>query len=144
MIRFFPPRYHGQFMRKRGFAAVAIEAFLLLGACRKPDRARVKVLIGATTVVAPGARPIEDSIVVIGGASIRAVGMRKDVPVPQASDRTDLAGEWIVPAEGSRIAVDETANLIILRHAPNGTTPATPADIGARIVAGEWKMPGAR
>jgi hypothetical protein len=144
MIQFFPPRYHGQFMRKRCLAAVATAAFLLLAACRKPDTARVKVLIGATTVVAPGAQPIVDSIVVIAGSKIRSVGMRKDIPVPQASDRTDLAGEWIVPAEGSRIAVDETANLLILRHAPNGTTPAASADIGARIVAGEWKMPGAR
>ena len=81
---------------------------------------RLKVLIGATTIVAPGAQPIEDSIVVIAGPKIRAVGERKDIPVPQASDRTDLTGEWIVPADGSRIEVDEIANLLILKHAPNG------------------------
>jgi hypothetical protein len=117
--------------------------FLLLAACQKPD-VRLKVLIGATTIVAPGAQPIDDSIVIIAGTKIRSVGMRKDIPVPQASDRTDLAGEWIVPAEGARIAVDETANLLILKHAPLGVAPANPADIGARIEAGEWKMPAAR
>ena len=117
-------------------------ASLFLATCQKED-VRLKVLIGATTVVASGAQPIEDSIVVIAGTKIRSVGMRKDIPVPQASDRTDLAGEWIVPAEGARIAVDETANLLILKHAPAGASPANPADIGARIVAGEWKMPGA-
>jgi hypothetical protein len=116
---------------------------LLLGACQKPDKVRLKVLIGGTTVVAPGAQPIPDSIVIIAGTKVQAVGMRKDIPVPQASDRTDLTGEWIVPADGSRIAIDETANMVILKHAPMGVTPARDSDIEARIANGEWKMPGA-
>jgi hypothetical protein len=115
-------------------------AFVLLAACRKKPDFTLKVLIGGTTIVAPGAEPIEDSVVIISGRKIRSVGMRKDIPVPQASDRTDLTGEWIVPAEGSRIEAGETANLVILRHAPNGVSPAAPADVGARIVAGEWKV----
>jgi hypothetical protein len=127
-------------MRNR-FLAVA--GFVLLAGCQKPD-VRLKVLIGGTTVVAPGAQPIEDSIIVIAGSKIRSVGTRKDIPVPQFSDRTDIAGEWVVPSDDSRIAVDETANLLILRHAPNGITPAASADIGARIIAGEWESPPAR
>jgi hypothetical protein len=123
---------------------LAILAFLPLAGCQKQDNVRFKVLIGATTIVAPGAQPIPDSIVVIAGSKIRSVGIRKDVPVPQFSDRTDFTGEWIVPAEGSRIAVDEPANLLILRHAPYGVVPATPADVGAKIVAGEWESPPAR
>jgi hypothetical protein len=117
---------------------------LLAAACRKKPDFTVKVLIGATTITAPEEQPIDDSVIIISGTKIKAVGMRKDVPVPQASDRTDLTGEWVVPAEGSRIEAGETANLLILKHAPNGVTPAAPADTGARIVAGEWKMPGAR
>lgn len=101
---------------------------------------RIKVLIGGTAIVASGEEPIEDSIVVIAGTKIRSVGTRKDVPVPQNSDRTDLTGEWIVPAEGSRIEVGETANLLILKHKPNGIEPAAEADKGTRIVAGEWKI----
>jgi hypothetical protein len=119
------------------FLAILIPA--LLGACHKKPDFTLKVLIGGTAIVAPGAEPIEDSVVIISGKKIRSVGPRKDIPVPQASDRTDLAGEWIVPAEGSRIEAGETANLLILRHAPNGVTPAAPADVGARIVAGEWE-----
>jgi hypothetical protein len=114
-------------------------AILLLAACQKKPDFTVKVLIGATTIPAADEPSIEDSVVIISGKKIRAVGMRKDTPVPQASDRTDLAGEWIVPAEGSRIEAGETANLLILKHAPNGTAPATPADVGARILAGEWE-----
>jgi len=122
----------------------ALPLLLLLTTCRKKPDVRLKVLSGATTIVAPGAQPIPDSIIVIAGSKIRSVGMRKDIPVTGAADRTDFGGEWIVPAEGARIAVDETANLIILKHAPNGVTPATPSDISARIKAGEWEVPNNR
>jgi hypothetical protein len=119
----------------------ALPLLLLLTACRKKPDVRLKVLSGATTIVAPGAQAIPDSIIVIAGTKIRSVGMRKDIPVTGAADRTDFGGEWIVPAEGARIAVDETANLIILKHPPNGVTPANPSDISARIDAGEWQVP---
>jgi hypothetical protein len=118
---------------------------IVLASCSKstttPDFT-VKVLIGGTVITAPGVTPIEDSIIVVGKGKIRAVGARKDVPVPQASDRTDLTGEWIVPAEGARIEPGEPANLVILKHAPNGVKPTDSADVGARLENGEWKMPG--
>lgn len=128
---------------RRIFLAVLVS--LTLAACgKKPGvtnmNDRVKVLIGGTTVVAAGDAPIEDSIVVIAGTKVRAVGMRKDIPVPQNSDRIDLTGEWIVPTGGSRIEAGEIANMQILKHAPNGIEPAAEADKGGRIVAGEWKL----
>jgi hypothetical protein len=122
-------------MRKALLPALA---FISLCACRNSD-IHFKVLIGATAVVAPGAQPINDSVIVIAGTRIRSVGMRKDVPVPQNSDRTDLTGKWIVPAEGTVIGPEEIANLLVLDHAPAGTAPSNPADVGARIAAGEWK-----
>lgn len=132
---------------KRSFVAAAsalIFILLLLAGCQKHDvgiqGSRLKVLIGATTVTEPGAPPIEDSIVIISGSRIQSVGARKDVPVPQASDRTDLTGAWIVPADGSRIERGETANLIILHHPPNGIDPANASDVNSRIVAGEWQV----
>jgi hypothetical protein len=137
MIPSSPPRYHGLFMRTLFLTALA---FLILPGCAKKPDFTVKVLIGATAITAPGEPPIEDSVIVINGSKIRSAGPRKDIPVPQASDRTDLTGEWVVPADGSRIEPGETANLRILRHAPNGIQPAAPADVGASIVAGEWKL----
>jgi hypothetical protein len=128
------------FMR---FLRILFPALLLLAGCQKQD-VRLKVLIGATVVEAPGAQPIPDAIIVIAGSRIRSVGIRKDIPVPQYSDRTDLAGEWIVPAEGSRIAIDEPANLLILKHAPMGATPGSDSDITARITAGEWETPSVK
>ena len=65
---------------------------LLLAACQKQD-VRLKVLIGETAIVAPDSQPIQDAIIVIAGQKVRSVGMRKDIPVPQNSDRTDLTGE---------------------------------------------------
>ena len=115
---------------------LAVAGFLLLAACQKSD---VKVLIGGTAIVAPGAQPIEDSIVIVAGRNIRSVGIRKDIPIPQDSERTDLTGKWVVPAQGSRIAIGEESNLLILSHAPNGVAPADPGDVKRRLVAGEWK-----
>jgi len=115
---------------------LAIAGFILLAACQKSD---VKVLIGGTAIVAPGAQPIEDSIVIVTGHTIRTVGMRKDIPIPQDSERTDLTGKWVVPAEGSRIAIGEESNLLILNHAPHGVAPADAGDISRKLIGGEWK-----
>jgi hypothetical protein len=115
-------------------------ALLLLTGCRK-DNVRTKVLIGETLITAQGEKPIQDAIIVIKGAKIQSVGARKDVPVPQASDRTDLTGEWVVPLEGSRIEPGEVANLMVLKHAPMGIVPGAEADIGAHIRNGEWEVP---
>jgi hypothetical protein len=119
-------------------AAWCLLILIPLTGCQKKLEAPVKVLIGGTTIVSQGATPIEDSIVIIAGTKIRSVGMRKDVPVPQASDRTDLTGEWVVPAAGATIAAGTPANLLILKHPPNGNT----SDATALIVNGEWKLPG--
>jgi len=38
-----------------------------------------------------------DSVVVIDGARIRAVGTREDVDVPRGAEIVDLAGRWLLP-----------------------------------------------
>jgi imidazolonepropionase-like amidohydrolase len=119
----------------------AIAGILLLAGCQRSD---VKVLIGATAIVAPGAQPIEDSVIVVTGRSVRSVGLRKDIPIPQDSERTDLAGKWVIPAAGGRIAVGESANLLILDHAPSdhapgGAAAASPGDISRRLTDGRWQ-----
>ena len=125
-------------MRKWLAKWLAISAAgLMLAGCQKSD-VRLTVLIGETTVPESGAHPIDDSVIVIASEKVRAVGMRKDVPIPQNSDRVDFTGRWIVPAEGARIAPGETANLIVLSHAPNGVAPANPADVTSRMSAGQW------
>ena len=120
-------------MRKR---LPVVAGLLWLMACQKSD---LKVLIGGTAIVAPGAAPVEDSVIVVAGHTIRTVGLRKDVPIPQDSERTDVSGEWIVPAQGGRIAPGEAANLLVLRSAPDGTNRVRPETIARRLKAGAWE-----
>jgi len=101
---------------------LVVAAFLFLAACQRSD---VKVLIGATALVAPGAQPIEDSVIVIERGRIRSVGMRRDVPIPQDSERTDLTGKWVRPADGARIAVGERADILVLDHPGDSTATAS-------------------
>jgi len=115
---------------------LAVAAVLILGACQRSD---VKVLIGATVIVAPGAQPIDDSIIIVAGHTIRSVGMRRDIPIPQDSERSDLSGKWVVPADGSRIGVGESANILVLDRAPNGVKPQEAGDVSRRLVAGDWR-----
>lgn len=117
--------------------ALALIGLLALAGC-ETSGARLTVLLGATTVVAPGAQPIQDSVIVIAEGRIRSLGMRKDVPIPQNSDRVDLKGRWIVPASGARIAIAEKANLLILANPPNDVTPASARDVQTRMAGGEW------
>jgi hypothetical protein len=96
----------------------------------------LKVLIGATAILQAGQNPIEDSVIVISGATIRAAGIRKDVPIPQDSERTDISGKWVVPVAGGRIAPGEPADLFILNASPSGA-PALGAP-SRRMIHGQW------
>src|SRR5580704_4340715 len=97
-----------------------VACLTLLGCGSGNQVSGLKVLIGETTFLQGGTSPVQDAVIVISGDTIRAAGMRRDVPIPQDSERTDLTGKWVVPAQGSRIAVGEESNLLILNHAPNG------------------------
>jgi hypothetical protein len=116
---------------------LATASLAFLAACHNTN-VHYKVLIGATTTAEQGTKPIEDSVIVIEGTKIKDVGERKFVSIPQNSDRTELTGHWVIPASGQAISSGGAANLLILDHAPAGIVPASPNDIGARIVDGEW------
>jgi hypothetical protein len=117
-------------------SVAAVVGILLLTGCQRSD---VKVLIGATTIVAPGAQPLADSVIVVAGRSVQSVGLRKDVPIPQDSERTDLSGKWVVPAPGTQIAPGKNANLLVLEHAPKGAAPVSPGDVSRRLTDGVWQ-----
>lgn len=106
---------------------------LIFSSCQQST---VKVLIGATVYVAPGAQPIQDAVVVIAGQKIRSVGERKDIPIPQDSERVDLSGKYIIPALGARLAVESAADLVVTRSAPDWNHPQPPE---RRMVRGQWQ-----
>ena len=84
-----------------------------------------------------GGNAVQDAVIVIDGATIRAAGERKDVPIPQDSERIDLTGKWIVPVAGGRIAPGQPADLFILNPGPNGSPTGTP---GRSMTHGQWNQ----
>jgi len=115
-------RHYGFPMRPK---LLIIVPCLVAAACQNSG---VKVLIGATAIVAPGAPPIEDSVIVVAEGRIRSVGMRKDIPIPQDSERMDFTGKRVEPAPGARIAVNESADLVV-----------TGPDFSRRMLHGQWQ-----
>lgn len=122
---------------RRIAALCLLAACLVMAGCQSGNQVSdLKVLIGATLITSAGASPVEDAVVVVAGENIRAVGPRKDVPIPQNSERTDLTGKWIVPVQGGKIAVGASADLFIVNTGPNGA-PATGA-VARRMIRGQW------
>jgi predicted amidohydrolase YtcJ len=122
-------------MYKSFLAAVCLICF----GCQSGNQVSgLKVLIGATAILQAGGNPVQDAVIVIDGATIRAAGERKDVPIPQDSERTDLTGKWVVPVAGGRIAPGQPADLFILNTGPNGSPAVgTPS---RSMTHGQWNQ----
>ena len=116
---------------------LAITALSCLGCQSGNQVSDLKVLIGATAIMQAGTNPVQDTVIVISGHTIRAAGVRKDIPIPQDSERTDLTGKWVVPAAGGRIAAGESADLFILNTSASGA-PAIGAP-SRRMIHGHWQ-----
>ncbi len=99
---------------------------------------KIQVVMGARAVPAPGVRSIEDSVIVMVGGKIRAVGERRDVPIPQDSARSDATGQWIVPEPGYTLMPGQPANLLVLDAAPVGDIQPNSPQVRRRIKAGLW------
>ncbi len=102
------------------------------------EASNLKVLIGATAVLQAGGSPVQDTVIVISGATIQAAGERRDVPIPQNSERTDLTGKWVVPVAGrERLPlVKLAADLFVLNSSPSGA-PAVGAP-ARKMIHGQW------
>jgi imidazolonepropionase-like amidohydrolase len=120
------------------YKILLLAACLASVACQRGNQVSdLKVLIGANAIMKAGSNPVQDSVIVISGATIRAAGARRDVPIPQDSERTDLTGKWVVPVAGGRIAPGEPADLFIL----NATQSGAPAEgvPDRKMIHGQWQ-----
>ena len=99
---------------------------------------RIQVVLGARAVPAPGIRSIEDAVIVMADGTIRAVGERRDVPIPQDSARSDATGQWIVPEPGHTLLPGQPADLLVLDSAPVGDIQPNSPQVRRRIKAGLW------
>ena len=89
------------------------------------DDARMTVIVGATLVDGGGRPPVADSVVIIRGGSITAVGDRVHTPIPKGVTLVDGRRRWIAP--GPAVLSDDLASAIVLLS--RGPAP--------RVVAGQ-------
>jgi imidazolonepropionase-like amidohydrolase len=68
-----------------------------LTACKPTESTDLKAIIGAVLINGTGGPPVSDSVVVVAGNRIRSAGSRADVPVPQAAEKIDGTGKFLVP-----------------------------------------------
>jgi N-acetylglucosamine-6-phosphate deacetylase len=108
--------------------ALALIALVMLAGCSNTGTDRVTVIVGATLLT--GTAEVPDSVVVIDGKRIRAVGPRPLTPIPQDSERVDGAGRY-VKADGpvTEIAAGQPADLVLLDKERK---------VERRMVDGKW------
>ena len=87
--------YYVGFMRSR---AVLLPLLVSLCACKPAEEGRMKAIVGAVLIDGLGGPPLSDSVVVIAGDRISAVGPRSAVAIPLDADKIDGSGKFLVPA----------------------------------------------
>jgi hypothetical protein len=114
-------------MARMGTIAL-LAAALYGGGCANTGADRVTVIVGATLVA--GTTEVPDSVVVVDGKRIRAVGPRPTTPIPQDSERIDGTGR-IVKADGpvTEIAAGQAADLVLV---------GSSGKVERRMVDGRW------
>ena len=74
----------------------ALFAACLIG-CKPPEESIQKAIIGAVLIDGTGGPPISNSVVVVAGSRIRAVGNRANMPIPAGVEKINGAGMFLVP-----------------------------------------------
>ncbi len=57
----------------------------------------VKAFVGATLIDGTGSDPVEDSVVLVEGKLVKAVGKASEVEVPAGAEKVDVAGMTLMP-----------------------------------------------
>lgn len=102
-----------------------------LAAAVTPVTPAVTVIVGATLVDGGGRAPLADSIVVIRGTTIAAVGDRMRTPIPKGATLVDGRRLWLAPAAGGEVAAAALppAIAVILRGADPRVAAGQPAHL---------------
>ncbi len=70
-----------------------LASFALIAALSQPTpRSAVTAIVGVTIFTEPGARPIEDGVIIISGSTIQAIGRRAVTTVPRSARVVECAG----------------------------------------------------
>lgn len=96
-------------------------ALLAISGCRNLEDRPTKVLVGGTLLNASGA--VTGAVVVTADGVVRAIGTRANTPIPQDSERVDVAGEFLLPM---RVPPESSARQALLdRYARSSLPPPT-------------------
>ena len=79
---------------KRGLSLLTA---LLLAGCKPPEESIQKAIIGAVLIDGTGGPPLSNSVVIVAGSRIRAVGNRTNMPIPAGVEKINGAGKFLVP-----------------------------------------------
>ena len=74
-----------------------VVAALCLSACKPPEESQQKAIIGAVLIDGTGGPPMSDSVVIVAGSRIRAVGNRTSMPIPAGVEKISGMGKFLVP-----------------------------------------------
>ncbi len=96
-------------------------ALLALSGCRNVEDRPTKVLVGGTLL--NGSDAVADFVVVTEDGLVRNIGTRASTPIPQGSDRVDLAGQFLVPMQVPPLPGARQA--LLDRYAHSSLPPAT-------------------
>ena len=72
-------------------------AALLLAGCKPPEESLQQAIIGAVLIDGAGGPPVSDSVVIVAGSRIRAIGNRANTPIPVGVEKVDGRGKFLVP-----------------------------------------------
>jgi imidazolonepropionase-like amidohydrolase len=70
---------------------------LCLFGCKPPEESVQKAIIGAVLIDGTGGPPVSDSVVIVAGSRIRAVGNRTNMPIPAGLEKINGAGKFLLP-----------------------------------------------
>ena len=85
----------------------------VVGLLLAPDHTAMTVIVGATLVDGGGRTPVADSVVVVRGAVIAAVGDRVHTPIPKGAALIDGRRSWIAPAPATGPALPAAIAAIV-------------------------------
>jgi hypothetical protein len=85
----------------------------MFGLAAVADDAAMTVIVGATLVDGGGRAPVSDSVVVVRGAVITAVGDRVHTPIPKGAALVDGRRSWIAPAPATGPALPAAIAAIV-------------------------------
>jgi len=76
----------------------AVLLLVALSACKPPETAHPKAIVGAVLIDGQGGPPMSDSAVIVAEGIVEAAGPRSSVTIPQGADTVDGSSKYIVPA----------------------------------------------